>query len=94
MFDRMMGALLAHKQLVIVGLAITGLAFYTGVPSNMAAFAEHDTGVFWFFRSDNIEIVSERFTDTFDFGFDLSEDSLEVGPFSFAFDDHRNTSPP
>jgi hypothetical protein len=39
------GAVLAHKQLVIVGLAVTGLAFYTGLPGNMAATATTIFGI-------------------------------------------------
>jgi hypothetical protein len=45
MFGATVGAVLAHKQLVIVGLAITGLAFYTGLPSNMAATATTIFGI-------------------------------------------------
>jgi hypothetical protein len=45
MFEPIIGAVLAHKQLVIIGLAITGLAFYTGLPGNMSAAATTIFGI-------------------------------------------------
>jgi hypothetical protein len=45
MFEPIIGTVLAYKQLIIVGLAITGLAFYTGVPNNMTAAATTFFGI-------------------------------------------------
>jgi hypothetical protein len=45
MFEPIIGTVLAYKQLIVIGLAITGLAFYTGVPNNMTAAATTISGI-------------------------------------------------
>jgi hypothetical protein len=45
MFEPIIGTVLAYKQLIFVGLAITGLAFYTGVPNTMTAAATTVLGI-------------------------------------------------
>jgi hypothetical protein len=45
MFEPIIGTVLAYKQLIVIGLAITGLAFYTGMPNNMTAAATTISGI-------------------------------------------------
>jgi hypothetical protein len=45
MIGPIIGTVLAYKQLIVIGLAITGLAFYTGVPNNMTAEATTIFGI-------------------------------------------------